>query len=164
MNDDATGFGKLELCFAELEGLRKRLDARFREADLQPDALRLFNELCEHVVRIAVGRNEDRIVVHVVPCAFQMKLAFQKIVNRRRQRDHLHLADLNTERQSHTAGNEKTIGKISNVGMQKDSLVSLIYCRMRRRREEFFEVGQNDPAFPSVMAVVPPEFVGKRMK
>ena len=118
VNDNATGFGKLELCLAELEGLREWLDTRFRETDLQPDALRLFNELREHVFRINVWRNEYRIVVHVMPGAFQMKLTFQKIINRGRKRNHLHLTDLNAERQSLAAGFKKTVGKIPNVGMQ----------------------------------------------
>ena len=104
-HDNSAGLGQSKLGLTVFERLCQRDDFRLRNAHRQLQTGSLGDNKRHDFLRVNARRDNDVIVVHVVTGALHAELAFDVIVQRRREGYHLGLTWLNAERQTLLARN-----------------------------------------------------------
>lgn len=152
-----------EFRFAVFERFSKRADVRLGKIYRQSVFCRLIDYFVQYFFRVSVWRYQYGIIVHIMARAFNVKLTFDVVINRRRQAYHLHLTDLYTERQSVFARNcsDYLVCYFSYVRMPQQLFVAVKNSRVGCRREELLVIHKQNPAFASIASIMLTQIVGK---
>ena len=97
---DFTSFGQSKSCLTESKRLGQRNDFTLPLVDHNTGHLKPLNNNSGDSFKFFDIRQNDIVIIHIVPSTVNPKLAFDKVINVAGQRYHLLLAWFNTKRHS----------------------------------------------------------------